>query len=577
MFRSGRIAIASLVLVGCSSDANLPAGTLGFGGMGGGASGGTGGALGIGGASGGTGGAGGRAGAGGTGGAAGTGGTGNVAAAPTGTPVFRGRLPKLLNSGPACTFEAAATGDRWCGFFADTTATPISVELFVVNVTKAAAGVPITCGLPDPNCLKLTAASFQDPSHPEMFQGDTLIYYDATGTPFGWRPGMPQGRALAVADPKTMDLSLCYAATKGTAVVCLRVLPAAMQTIQNVLQADLLAGRLDSTADPPLARIETLIATSLTDRNISRFRAGYPIPGGDLVAWSARAVPGGPEVLKTQTLGDDASRATVASDANRWRTSADGSHWYWYSQVDDDTRAGTLHGAPFPGGAGPAAITANALQFDFPTPTSLLTVASTGEMRVFPDLGGAPGNGAILDVGVFRLLVLGDQGYVAYNKAVMTANGTQFSDLYVTRADGTGACTLTAATDGYPAGVRFTPGATGSTWIQRGGSGFTARYTRLADCATVDIASAVARAEPFGDRGVLYLDEYSTGAQIGTLRFRALAGGGVVPGDPGARVSGEVGGFTVVSATSSGGADALIYAVESGGSDDGIYVRAFGP
>jgi len=567
MFRSGRIAIASLALAGCSSDANLPAGTLGFGGMGGGRLGGFGGTSGTGGTAG-TGGPGGTAGTG------GTGGTGNVPVAPTGAAVFRGRLPKLLNSGPICTFEEGATGDRWCGFFADTTTTPISVELFVVNVTKAAAGVPITCGFPDPNCLKLTSASFQDPSHPEMFQGDTLIYYDATGTPFGWRPGMSEGRPLAVADPKTMDLSLCYAAIKGTAVVCLRVLPAAMQTIQSVLQADLLAGRLDGAANPPLARIETVIATSLTDRNISRYRAGYPIPGGDLVAWSARAVPGGPEVLKTQTLGDDASRATVASDANRWRTSADGSHWYWFSEVDDETRAGTLHTAPFPGGAGPAAVTANALQFDFPTPTSLITVASTGELRVFPNLAGAPGNGAILARGVFRMLVLGAQGYVAYNKAVMSADAAQLSDLYVTRADGTGACTLTAATDGYPAGVRFTPSATGSTWIQQRGSAYTAHYTRLADCATMDVASAVARAEPFGDRGVLYVNDYSPGAQIGSLWFRALAAGGAVSGAPATRVSGEVGGFTVVS---SGGGDAVIYAVESGRSDDGVYVRGFGP
>src|SRR6185503_11848610 len=146
----------------------------------------------------------------------------------------KGRLPKLLNAGPPCTFEAGATGDRWCGFFADTTTSPVSVELHVVNVTKAAAGVPITCGASDANCLKLAGASYQDESHPEFFQGDTLVYYDTTGTPFGWRPGMPEGRPLAVADSRTKDLSLCVAAIKGTAVTCLRVLPLDMQTVQNV-------------------------------------------------------------------------------------------------------------------------------------------------------------------------------------------------------------------------------------------------------------------------------------------------------------------------------------------------------
>ena len=58
------------------------------------------------------------------------------------------------------------------------------------------------------------------------------------------------------------------------------------------------------------------------------------------------------------------------------------------------------------------------------------------------------------------------------------------------------------------------------------------------------------------------------------MRFRALAGG-AVSGNPATRVSGDVGGFTVVS---SAGVDAVIYTVENAGSiDDGVYVRAFGP
>ena len=89
----------------------------------------------------------------------------------------------------------------------------------------------------------------------------------------------------------------------------------------------------------------------------------------------------------------------------------------------------------------------------------------------------------------------------------------------------------------------------------------------------MDVAPAVARAEPIGERGVLYVDDYSAGARIGSLRFRALAGG-AVSGDPATRVSGDVGGYTVVS---SAGVDAVIYTVENAGSDDGVYVRAFGP
>ena len=288
MLRGASIAIASLLLGGCSSDANLPGGTAGSGGgsIGSGGIGAIGGAAarrhrqrrhgGAGGGSGGTGGMRGRR--------------------PTGSLVFKGRLPKLLNFGPSCTFEAGATDDRWCGFFADSTNPIGTVELFVVNVTKAAAGVPITCGLPDANCLKLAAASYQDDSHPEVFQGDTLVYYDTAGTPFGWRPGMPEGRPLAVADSRTKDLSLCIAAVKGTAVTCLRVLPLTMQTIQNVLLADLLAGRIDGAANPPLATIETVgIAASGADRERQPFPGRVPRPpGGDIArVVGARGPQGG--------------------------------------------------------------------------------------------------------------------------------------------------------------------------------------------------------------------------------------------------------------------------------------------
>jgi hypothetical protein len=213
------------------------------------------------------------------------------------------------------------------------------------------------------------------------------------------------------------------------------------------------------------------------------------------------------------------------------------------------------------------------VQFEFPTPTSVLAVSTTGELRVFADAAGAPA-GLLLDSGVYRLVTQGEQGTVAYNKTATLVDQVPFSDLYVKRVDGTGACTLTAAPDGYTAGLRFTSDASGVTWIQRTAAGFVARYTRLADCVTMDVAPGVARTEPLGDRGILYVDEFSGGARIGSLRVRALAAGGVVSGDPATRVSGEVSGFAVVS---SAGVDAVIYAIESGGSDDGIYVRAFGP
>src|SRR5262245_16581529 len=119
--------IATLVLFGCGGGSGNPRG------------GGTGGSLGR--PRGGR-----RGGSVGTGGLGGAGGSGTAGAAmPTGTLVFTGGFPALLTGGPPCTWEEGATGDRWCAFIADSVTTVGNADLFVVNVSKAAAGTSISC------------------------------------------------------------------------------------------------------------------------------------------------------------------------------------------------------------------------------------------------------------------------------------------------------------------------------------------------------------------------------------------------------------------------------------------------
>ena len=94
MFRHARIAIASLLFIGCgSSAAPKDAGVGGAGGR----------PVNFDGGAGLTG----------TGGAGGT-----PSPMPTGSLVFQGSQASLLDLGPPCTWEAGATGDRWCGFIA---------------------------------------------------------------------------------------------------------------------------------------------------------------------------------------------------------------------------------------------------------------------------------------------------------------------------------------------------------------------------------------------------------------------------------------------------------------------------
>ena len=167
MLRRTCIAIASLFLVGCGSSSSSPRDAGGVDGSSSGSGG-----IRVNFDGGGLTGGGGAAGTGATAGA----GTGNTAGAmATGTLVFQGASPLLLPSRLPCTFEEGATGDRWCAFLTDSVSSPGNTDLFVVNVSKAAAGVSVSCGLADANCLKLTSSYFEDQSHPALFQGDTGV------------------------------------------------------------------------------------------------------------------------------------------------------------------------------------------------------------------------------------------------------------------------------------------------------------------------------------------------------------------------------------------------------------------
>src|SRR6185436_12298498 len=177
--------------------------------------------------------------------------------------------------------------------------------------------------------------------------------------------------------------------------------------------------------------------------DFAHFQPGFPVPGSNTVAWSSRATGTGPEILKMQTIGNDASRATVASNINNWSGSPDGTRWYWISALNETSGAGVLQSSPFPGGASPVAIAPTVLQYDFPTRTSLLVVNgdTAKSMVAFADPVGAPTASVSIDTGVIAFVALSKQGHAAYVKTVSTnAGGTTFSDLLVKKSDGTGAC-----------------------------------------------------------------------------------------------------------------------------------------
>ncbi|MEO7668384.1 MAG: hypothetical protein ABIW57_03535, partial [Polyangia bacterium] len=415
--------------------------------------------------------------------------------------LFRGQAA-FPATGVPCTADSGATGDRWCAFTSPSTSRPEGVDLFVVNASRAAAGAAISCGggVVDPNCLRLTGGFFEESStpapHAAGFQGDTLVYFDETGTAYGWRPGMLDGRQLAQG-----VLHDCLPSQKGTSVLCLRDLDDPSGT--GVTRSELLVGSLGGTAAPPLTVLDVVISADSTGTAAQvGLRMGFGLDGSD-VLWSSRSVSRGPEILKTQKVGDPATRMTVASDVSRWRFSSDGTRLYWLSQYNYDTTgkpSGTLQVTPFPAGA--AATTLLPEVGNFLVTASGAIVAQTrvsgsrGTLQAIPDPATAPGNVTTLDTGVLGIYAAGARTHVAYAKA----SDISFSDLYVKRLDGTGERCVLTSQPLAPARVTFTASGAGVLWARVLNLDdfvgtplkFRVTLTRLSDCAAMPVASEAA-------------------------------------------------------------------------------------
>jgi hypothetical protein len=601
MSRRARIGFLIVFAAGCGSSTVLPDG--GAGGVSGAGRGGTTGgggasAAGTTGAAGLTGGAGttGVAGAGvaGTTGVAGRGGTTGIAgsaAAGTfgtagvtgagGTPmagvnlrVFSGTA-LLLDQGPSCTQEESATVDRWCAFLS--LSPTQTVRLSVLNVSQAIRGAIINCTTgTDPNCLILTSAWAQsdDGLHPTLFQGDTLTYFDSSATPYVWRPGMPSARRLVIVNTATTgDVLGCQGSSKGTAVVCLRDLPPAMQPSTTTIVSEVLGGRADSTANPLLARFDQVIAVNSADTDYARFSYGFPAPGSGHIAWTSRATATGPEILKVAQVDNAATPTTVASDVHDWDTSPDGSRWYWVSGLTGSPLAGTLQTAPFPAGAGPATVLAGTVQFAFPTTAqSLVTLNNTGALSSIADPVAAPMTQVAIDTGVGGFVRLSRQGHVAYLKMYDAAN--DLTDLLIRKWDASNAACTSSATPNvfYPA-IAFTSDSAAGIFPQFVTNMFQGQYTRLSDCNTTIVAANIVAMGSIGDRAVLFEDTFNSTTGNGTIRFRTITAGALAAGTA-TVVSADVGSFD----TSGPAPGVLIYTVNAGAMspNDGVFVRYFG-
>ena len=490
---------------------------------------------------------------------------------------------ELLKNGPPCTSEAGATTDTWCGFTAPSRFNAGAQALYVVNLSAAMAGTALTCGgvTPDPNCLLLTSGFAQDTTHGAFFQGNTLVYFDSTATPYGWRPGMVNGRRLAAVTAAGGDVHDCMPARAGNAVSCIHDLPVPDGAPESTaVNSELLVGTVDAQS-PVLPAIAAVVSSDSAD-NQQRFEVHIVGQSGERIAWSSRAAPGGPEILYQQLIADPSTRQVVATDVSKWTISSDGTHWGWLSAFNYNGSApsGTLQIANFPDGSNPVTILPQTATYAFTVGSGLAALATSKTLVGLVDPVNAPANMLTLDSDVISILSISKLGHVAYAKKYDFVFG--LIDLYVQKYDRTSIlCTMDRQEEiPYGAGLtpRFLPGGTALLWsrvtnldttdsrLMAGG-----RFTEVTSCITTNVDPDVVTMGALGDGNIVYSNSYD-GAS-GTLQTRSVLGGTTLaPAGP-----------TVIQTRTDASLslypflNALAYTVNVGDVSDGLYLYPVPP
>lgn len=457
----------------------------------------------------------------------------------------------LVGHGPdSCTnappVEGDAAGDRWCAF--GRAAPSGFYELWLLDVTKAAAGASIACDGADAACVRVSSRFFKGKRTGFAgagFNGDTLIYGEwpymgdgdepYVGVLSAWRPGWAAGRALTANTGR-----FCVGHARAAAAYCFENL-AGDGSVADVT-IELHAGGLAGTATLP--KIDTLLLAATSDAPGAPARVQYDLsPDGTYALWSTRTAANAPETLHAQKLDSTDASITVASDVSRWAASPDGRAWYWLAGYDYDVAgaaAGTLQTAPFPDGTSPVTLAASVGEFGVLGEKGLwlrADIASQlGTLRFLADRD-APAGAAVVDTKVLSILdATTDGARFLYAKSYVPVRPGPITTVAVNR-------TLTDLYVGSPGGaapcvVSETPVALHATLAAAGGLALWGRYdttasedgvedgvaTSVAKCASQPFASRVAALLPAGADAFAYTDENDLASGEATLRYAHVVG-----------------------------------------------------
>jgi hypothetical protein len=385
-----------------------------------------------------------------------------------------------LSSGPSslvgtdqggCSHGQAAgltPADRWCAF-----ARPVPdgapAELWVVNVTRAAAGAPppnqvgvsaapFRCDGSSPHCRQLTNALWTGQpvfarSHPFIhgFEGDTLVFYaDArskqpdepyAGPIRAWRPEL--AAPLELTGPAGFE---CLGHRDSDGVLCLENLH---QTVDD-LTFELLAGRLSLAGAGPLPFVVSVRPEDR--RGISLWDVRFS-PGGKhllLSTWAPDAPVQQLQIVEGARVGQAPLRELLR-DVVSFRLSPDGGRLFYlegYDVTKGGDAMGTLTAVDFPSLANRVSLQPRVSRFELHgEPGGPVRGVSffqdvkegLGAFRMIPDVH-HPDELVTIAANVEEASVSPDGRYTLYYD--FDAQGDQLSML--AQNDGSGRCLLNA-------------------------------------------------------------------------------------------------------------------------------------
>ena len=446
-----------------------------------------------------------------------------------------GSNDRLAGYGPGACSEpdpSAVGAHRWCAFYRTLTAADAtrSTELWVINLTKAAAGNVPACDGSSADCIRLTTTLWTSlplfgPGHPydHRFSGETLIFYAGStsvgqeihkGPVSAWRPGWTQARPLT-----SSSGVMCFAHASKPLVHCMDGFAGEPMRLDSF---EIFAGAVAQSPSAPLLSLGR-IRPFLTD-GTPAWQARFS-PDGETFAISSPDPDPAVETLRvvsTKDLGKVPPRE-ILRGATDWFIAHDSRRIYFTRR--DTAESTGLYAADFPSGAAEVKLAADLREYIVPGEGAVdqgiaFRTRVTDELTAFRYLRDSRSPATAVTVFSHEdiledMHMSPDLRYTGWLDANFNARVVRHADL--------SSCDLNI----NPGGSAFEPLFLGSGGLvfwnedEPGGTRRDGFFARPDDCRVqARFATGVFLYTPLADRGLVYTDERDPYSR-GSLKYAA--------------------------------------------------------